>query len=62
MGKCSVLGDKECYYDGSSLNCQDAFYVLINCGEEKLWKFLEEYYKCVFEKGDYPNVGEYGKE
>lgn len=59
MGKCDVLGGKECYYDGSSLNSQDAFYVLVNAGEEELWNFLEKYYECVFNGGDYPEVKEY---
>ncbi len=58
-GKCSVLGNKTCYYDGSGLNSHDAFYVLVNAGEEELWKFLEQYYLCVFEKGKYPKVKEY---
>jgi len=61
MGACPFLGGKECYYDGSSLNSQDAFYVLVNCGEEALWKFLEGYYKSVFDGGEYPEVGEYGQ-
>lgn len=57
--KCEVLGGKTCYYDGSSLNCNDAFYTLLNGGEDKLWEFLEQYYKCVFEGDDYPKVTEY---
>lgn len=57
--KCEVLGGKPCYYDSSSLNANDAFYTLINGGEEALWKFLEQYYKCVFAKGAYPKVAEY---
>jgi len=61
MGKCDVLNGKECFYDGSGLNAQDAFYILVNAGEEKLWKFLEEYYLCVFEKKKYPKVPEYPK-
>ena len=59
MGKCSVLGGQDCYYDGSSLNCNDAYYTLVNAGEEALWLFLEQYYKCVFEGAEYPSVSEY---
>ncbi len=57
--KCEILGGKPCYYDGSSLNANDAFYTLLNGGEEELWKFLEGYYKCTFEGGKYPKVSEY---
>ncbi len=58
-GPCDYLGGKECYYDGSGLNANDACYTLINGGEEELWKFLEQYYKCTFEEGKYPEVCEY---
>lgn len=60
--KCPILGGKECYYDGSSLNCNDAFYTLLNGGEEELWKFLERYYESVFDGEKYPDVFEYPKE
>jgi len=56
---CEVLGGKDCYYAGSGLACNDAFYTLLNGGEEKLWEFLEQYYLCVFYNKDYPNVFEY---
>ena len=59
MGGCKYLGGKDCFYDGSSLNCNDAYYTLVNGGEEKLWEFLEQYYLCVFENGKYPSVCEY---
>lgn len=59
--KCEMLGGKPCYYDGSSLNANDAFYTLLNAGEESLWEFLEKYYKCTFEGGKYPQVYEYPK-
>ena len=58
-GACSVLDGAECYYDGSSLNCNDAYYAFVNGGEEALWDFLEQYYACVFEEGKYPTPKEY---
>lgn len=61
-GKCDYLGGKDCYYDGSGLNANDAYYTLINGGEEELWKFLEKYYLCVFKDEEYPSVCEYIKE
>ncbi len=60
-GKCDVLNIDECYYGGSVLNASDAFYVLVNRGEEELWKFLEQYYVYMFENGKYPKVKEYGE-
>ena len=59
MGPCNALGGAECYYDGSSLNCNDAYYALVNGGEDGLWKFLEEYYETVFEDKRYPIPTEY---
>lgn len=48
MGKCRWLGDKECYYDGSALNAEEPFDILISKGESALWAFLEEYHKTIF--------------
>lgn len=59
--KCDLIGNKPCYYDGSSLNASDAMYCLVNGGEEGLWKFLEGYYRSVFYKEKYPDVIEYPK-
>lgn len=61
LDKCDLLDGKPCYYDGSGLNCNDAFYALLNGGDKALWEFLEQYYKCVFEDGKYPEPAEYGK-
>lgn len=58
---CPYLGGKPCYYDGSSLNAYDAFYTLVNGGEDALWMFLEAYYGNVFEGKGYPRVVEYEK-
>lgn len=62
MGKCDVLGGAECFYDGSGLNCNDAYYALVNGGEDALWEFLEGYYKSVFEDSEYPEPREYTDE
>ena len=41
---CSILGGK-CYYDGSTLMAEDVFKVLVEGGDEALWKELEERYR-----------------
>lgn len=45
---CHVLGDKPCFYDGSSLNAAKPFSILVHEGGEKLWEFLENYYRETF--------------
>jgi hypothetical protein len=47
MGTCFLLG-KECYYDGSSLNAEDPFNILIQKGEDALWLFLETFHNQIF--------------
>lgn len=59
---CEFCDGQPCYYDGSGLNANDAFYTLVNGGDEALWKFLEGYYQYTFkEERNYPAVGEYLK-
>lgn len=58
---CEYTDGEPCYYDGSGLNANDAMYALCNGGDEALWKFLEEYYDCVFHDGKYPTPPEYEK-
>lgn len=58
---CCHLDGKPCYYDGSVLDAYDAMYALVNGGGEALWKFLDAYYKCIFEDGEYPEPAEYPK-
>jgi hypothetical protein len=58
---CKWLDDAPCWCDGSVLNSNDAFYCLVNGGTDALWEFLEGYYKCHFEDGDYPPLKEYCK-
>jgi hypothetical protein len=46
---CAFLGDKPCYYDGSSLNAEPVLAMLIKDGTDVVWKELEDYYNQVFE-------------
>lgn len=46
--KCNWLNDMPCYYDGSTLNADKPFRILIEQGEEALWQYLEEYHKEIF--------------
>lgn len=46
---CPVLGGP-CYYDGSGLNADKPFSILVHEGGEKLWEFLEQYYAETFAK------------
>lgn len=41
---CSALGGARCYYDGSSLNADRIFDVLLNEGSDGVWRELEAYY------------------
>lgn len=50
--KCSYLNDKPCYYDGSTLNAEKVYEVLLCEGSEGVWKYLEGYYNETF--GDRP--------
>jgi hypothetical protein len=51
---CDILGG-QCYYDGSGLNAERPFGILVSQGLEALWKFLEEYYGSVFSKNEMKN-------
>lgn len=44
---CPILGGP-CYYDGSSLNADKPFSILVHEGGERLWEFLEKYYADKF--------------
>ena len=56
---CEYCDGQPCYYDGSALNANDAMYALVNGGLKGAWKFLDEYYSCVFEDQPYPMPAEY---
>ena len=59
--QCQYCDGEPCYYDGSSQNAEDAYKTFVRAGEEDLWRFLDEYYNCVFNGGEYPKAGEYPK-
>jgi hypothetical protein len=58
---CPYCDGELCYYDGSSLNANDAMYTLVNGGDEALWEFLDQFYYCIFKDGKYPIPTEYIK-
>ncbi len=45
---CEWLNGKPCYYDGSGLQAEKVFNILITEGHEAMWKYLEEYYYSIF--------------
>ena len=45
--KCDILGG-DCYYDGSGLNAERVFDILLQEGDEGVWKELERYYNVIF--------------
>lgn len=49
--KCELLHGP-CYYDGSGLEAERIFQILIEKGSEGVWASLEEYYNDVFIKKD----------
>mgnify|MGYP000162019359 CR=1 FL=1 len=46
--KCDYLDNCPCYYDGSSLNAEPVYQILLSFGEEAVWKYLEDYYHETF--------------
>ena len=46
MNKCNLIDP--CYYDGSSLNAEPIFEVLVAEGHEGVWRELEKYYNQTF--------------
>ena len=46
---CEYLDGKPCYYDGSGLNAKPVYDILLKEGSEGVWKYLEDYYKRIFE-------------
>ncbi len=58
---CELCDKQVCFYDGSTLNAQDAMYALVNGGDVKLWEFLESYYNYVFNGTEYPILVGYAK-
>ena len=50
MGECIWLNNATCYYDGSTLNAEEPFDILLSKGESALWAFLEQYHRDTFPK------------
>lgn len=46
---CDCRETKQCYYDGSSLNAQPVFELLVESGEDAVWERLAEYYQERFD-------------
>lgn len=42
--KCDLLPGGICYYDGSGLNAEPLYHLLLTKGSEGVWKDLEDYY------------------
>lgn len=45
---CDLLDGHECYYDGSGLNAERIYDVLLKEGSEGVWRELEIYYNQLF--------------
>lgn len=48
--KCPFLNGKTCYYDGSGLNAERIFDVLLYKGSDGVWEELKAYYHELFDK------------
>ena len=46
--KCPYLNGKPCYYDGSGLNAEPLYQILLKEGSEGVWKALEKYWNIMF--------------
>lgn len=49
---CEYLDGKPCYYDGSGLNAERIYEVLLREGSDGVWGKLEDFYKELFEGGN----------
>ena len=47
---CGFIG-QDCYYDGSTLNAEGVYEILLKDGSEGVWKRLEEYWNTIFSEG-----------
>ena len=52
--KCEYLDGAPCYYDGSSLNADRVFDILVEKGDQGVWDELQNYYDATFTKGETP--------
>lgn len=49
---CEYLDGKPCYYDGSTLNAERIYDVLVAEGSAGVWRELRDYYDLTFTDGD----------
>jgi hypothetical protein len=49
VGPCPYLNGRECYYDGSGLNAERIYWLLVEGGDEAMWKELENYHAELFD-------------
>jgi len=52
--ECQYTSTGSCHYDGSSINGDGARDVLLEQGDEGVWKYLEEYWNAVFQEEEEP--------
>ncbi len=57
---CPYLNGVKCYYDGSGLNAQRYFDIMVSEGHESLWKALEQYYEDRFGDANMPTAEQCG--
>lgn len=50
QNECEYLDGKPCYYDGSGLQAEDMYNILITKGSDGIWEELERYYESIFGK------------
>jgi len=53
---CEYLGGAPCYYDGSSLEAESFFKLLVEKGHEAVWQKMEEYYRETFGESSTPTA------
>lgn len=49
---CEYLDGKACYYDGSGINAERIYEVLLKEGSDGVWRELEEFYNNIFGSED----------
>ncbi len=47
LGSCDLLGGAPCYYDGSALNAERIYDVLLREGDKGVWRELQAYYESL---------------
>lgn len=48
FGSCEYLDGDPCWYDGSGLNAERVYQLLLKGGSDAVWEELESYYEAVF--------------